>query len=67
MNQVMRVIFQEIIIAGIEKIVKMDTNNMKVIVGKEVSAVTAVVVVVIILEELMNLLLHRRIYQHRSS
>ena len=66
MNQVMRVIFASIIITGIETIVKMDMNIMKVIIGKELAAVTVAVaaVAVIILEELMSLLLHRRIHQH---
>ena len=71
MNQVMKVIFEEIIITGIETIVKTDMNIMKVIIEKEVGAVTVVVVTVavaavavIILEELMSLLLHRRIHQH---
>ena len=37
MNQIIKVIFEEIMITGIETIVKMDMNSMKVIIGKEVS------------------------------
>ena len=37
MNQIIKVIFEEIMISGIETIVKMDMNSTKVIIGKEVS------------------------------
>lgn len=60
MNQMMKMIFEEIVITGIETIVKIEMNIMKVIIGKEVAAV---VVIVIILEELMKLLIHQHMRQ----
>ena len=65
MNQMMKLILEERVMTGIETIVKMDMNIMKVIIGKEVAAVTlsTVVVVVIILEELMKIFIHQHMHQ----